>query len=141
MSWISLRSKFLGEKRFAAPNPEIGAPISYYLAPGDETATDEGADRRLRVESIEKLLQLLTETYEAKNEAESLNEKFKDWETETEADEKERRRVAELAHKLDRLHGRVTQLYRAMTDSPFAPTQTQIRMLTELAAEGSDVNK
>ena len=43
--------------------------------------------------------------------------------------------AAELVHKLNRLNGRITGLYRAVMDSPFAPTTTQIRQLTELESE------
>ena len=113
------------------------------VEPDPELELDE-ADRRRRLDTVTRLLPLQREAFEAsertekiKDELEALVESVSEAEDEDENElglDELSESTRALAHRTDRTKSLVNRLYRAVENSPFAPTATQLRQLDELEA-------
>ena len=117
------------------------------VEPDPELELDE-ADRRQRLDTVTRLLPLQREAFEAsertekiKDELEALVESVSEPEDEDDDEDENELGLDELsestralAHRTDRTKSLVNRLYRAVENSPFAPTATQLRQLDELEA-------
>jgi hypothetical protein len=106
-------------------------------------------DRQRRWQVVERLVPLQADTYRKgkqsqsiKEQLEELNESLAEQEDISDELKESVKGIAEeleiLAHEMDRTATEVTQLYRAVENSPYVPTQTQIHLLEEMEARHHD---
>ena len=110
------------------------------VEPDPELELDE-ADRRQRLDTVTRLLPLQREAFETSERTAKIKDAIEALVESVSADEKELgldelddllKSTGALAHRTDRTKSLVNRLYRAVENSPFAPTATQLRQLDEL---------